>query len=594
MTMTQTENNQSTDNQSKVEIPAVVKVSDLARRLGQPVTEVIRLLLKNGVLATINDNVDFDTAAIVALDLGVEAILVAGATEGVVAEDSETGEVKERAPIVTVMGHVDHGKTSLLDYIRKTKVTEKESGGITQHIGSYQVDYKEGKITFLDTPGHEAFSAIRAQGTKVTDVVVLVVAADEGVKPQTVEAIKLAQAAAVPIIVAVTKIDKPEANIERVKQQLGEHNVLTESWGGKVSLVGVSSQTGEGVDELLELISLTSEMAELSARYTGKAQGVVIEVARDVKIGQVATVIIRAGQLSIGDHFVVGGVYGKVKAMQDHGGRNIKEAGPSVPVRIVGFAGEPQVGEVLRAVDSDKTARSLAAQSRVSSVKQVAATQSTLEALSNQIRAQQVKDLSVVIKADVQGSLQAIKDQLEQIKTDRGGSIQVVGEGVGNISESDVLAAEGGGAFVVGFKVKVLPSAAKMAGKEGIKALTYDVIYELTEDLTKLLVESVGLQKVENVEAAGEVLKIFRSTSQKKIIGVKVKKGEAKKSYLFRVHREGELIGEGPIESIKHLADEVEAARSGDFGFLVEIKPKVKPGDRVEFVKVEHLKAKIV
>ncbi len=577
-----------------INISSVIRVSDLALILNCPVTEVIKQLLSNGVLATINDSIDFETAAIISDDFGFEAVEDKSNEELLIDQDQEEGEVSSRAPIVTVMGHVDHGKTSLLDYIRKTKVAEGESGGITQHIGSYQIDYKGQIITFLDTPGHEAFSAIRAQGTKVTDVVVLVVAAEEGVKPQTIEAIKLAQAASVPIIVAVTKIDKPGADIEKVKQQLGEYGILTESWGGKVPLAAVSTKTGKGMDDLLTLINLTSEIAELTARQTGKAKGIIIEARHDVKIGQSATIIVRAGKLLVGDNFVVGGVYGKVKAMQDYNGKRIKEALPSMPVSITGFSAVPQVGDMLIVVDSEKIARTKAANNRISSTHRVVVTKSVLDALTDHIKAQKTKNLNVVIKADTQGSLQAIVDQLSLIKTDRGGSVIIISSGVGNINESDILSAQGSKAFVIGFKVNVSPGANQMSSKEKIKVITYDIIYELTDDLAKLLIESIGFEKVEDIEAEGEVLKIFRSTPKQKIIGVKVKKGTVHKDYLFRAYRGDSFVGEGVVIGIKLMIDDVETARDGDFGFLVEMSSKVKEGDRVEFVKVEHLKAKII
>jgi len=590
-------NDDKSDNldqvKKKVNIPSVVRVSDLALILNCPVTEIIKQLLSNGVLATINDSIDFETAAILADDFEFEAVEDKSNEELLINQDQEKGEIGPRAPIVTVMGHVDHGKTSLLDYIRKTKVAMGESGGITQHIGSYQVVYKDQTITFLDTPGHEAFSAIRAQGTKVTDVVILVVAAEEGVKPQTIEAIKLAQAANVPIIVAVTKIDKPGANVEKVKQQLGEYGILTESWGGKVPLVPVSTKTGQGVDDLLTLINLTSEMAELTARQTGKAQGIIIEAQHNVKIGQLATVIIRAGKLLVGDNFVVGGVYGKVKAMQDYNGKRIKEALPSMPVSVSGFSAVPQVGDILIVVDNEKIARAKSASNRVSSTHRVAITKSIFSALTDQIKAQKTKNLNVVIKADAQGSLQAIIDQLNQIKTDRGGNVIIISSGIGNINESDILSAQGSKAFVVGFKVNVSPGANQMANKEKVKIVTYDIIYELTDDMAKLLIESIGLEKVENIEAEGEVLKIFRSTPKQKIIGVKVKKGIVHKEYLFRVYRDNNLIGEGVVKGIKLMTSDVETASDGDFGFLVDIGLKVKEGDKVEFVKIERLKAKI-
>lgn len=587
-------NNNLDQVKKKIDIPSIVKITNLSIILDQPVTEIIKKLLSNGVLATINDNIDFDTAAILADDFGFEATEEKLDVIDFDTEDKEEGEIDKRAPIVTVMGHVDHGKTSLLDYIRKTKVALGESGGITQHIGSYQVKYKDQTITFLDTPGHAAFSAIRAQGTKVTDVVVLVVAADDGVKPQTVEAIKLAQVANLPIIVAITKIDKPGVNLDVIKQQLGEYGILTESWGGKVPLVEVSAKTGKGVDDLLDLISLTSEILELSARKTGRARGIVIEAQHNIKVGQLATIIIKAGKLVVGDNFVVGGAYGKVKALQDYNGKRIKEALPSMPVIVTGFANEPQVGSMLIVVDNEKEARDKAANNRVSSTNQVARTQGALEVLVDQIKSQKVQNLNIVIKADTQGSLQAITDQLLEIKTDRGNKIIVIVSGVGNVSESDVLTAVGGNAFVVSFKVRTLPGAIRMAQKEMIKVLSYDIIYELTDDLTNILIESVGLKRDEEVVASGEVLKVFMSTPKQKIVGVKIQKGEARKEYIFRVHREEKLLGEGSITSIKHVADEVEVASKGDFGFSVGIDFKIKEGDKIEFIKVEHSKAKII
>lgn len=593
--MDQVDANNSAEKQP-VDVPSVVRVGELADLLNKPVTEVIRSLLTNGVLATINDNIDFETAAIIADDMGFEATEIKSDVADIKVDDLDAGaELTERAPIVTVMGHVDHGKTSLLDYIRKAKVAESESGGITQHISSYQIEYHGKPITFLDTPGHAAFSAIRAQGAKVTDVAVLVIAADDGVKPQTEEVIDLAKAAQLPIIVAATKIDKPEADIEKVKQGLGAHNILTESWGGKVPLVGVSAKTGEGIDELLELISLTSEVAELKARATGPARGVIIEAEKAAKMGQTATVILRAGRLRVGDSFAAGGASGRVKAMYNYLGKSINSAGPSEPVRIMGFAGEPQVGALLMVVNSEKEARALANSQGSVSAKRVSANSATdLAALASQIQSSKVQNLNIVVKADVQGSLQAIRDQLSAIRTDQGNAITVIGDGLGGVSESDVLTAQGGNAFIVGFKVSVLPGAVKAAEREGIKILTYDIIYELTQDLSKLLVEAVGLRRVETVEAKGEVLKVFMSTQKQKIIGIKVKSGAVHKGYLARVSRDDTVIGEGQITTIKSSDAEVEVAESGEYGFMIGIGAKVKPGDLVEFIKVEQLKAKIV
>jgi len=589
------ENIQTQPDKPEIILPAIVKITELAQVLSHPVTDVIHYLLKNGVLVTLNDNIDFDTAAIVADDFGFKAKL----DEGMGSDDKKAVEVNTatfvpRAPVVTIMGHVDHGKTSLLDYIRRTKIAEKESGGITQHMGSYQVDYKGQKITFLDTPGHEAFSSIRAQGTKVTDIVILVVAADEGVKPQTIEAIDLAKAVNAPLIVAVTKIDRPEANIERIKQELAAQNILTEEWGGKIPLVGVSAKTGAGIDDLLELIVLTSDISELQAPITGVAKAIIIEAQQDVKVGQVATVIVQSGILRVGDIFIAGNVYGKVRAMQDHTGKRIQEALPSMPVRIVGFMDVPQVGELLSVMDDEKTARQLATSRKVAANRKLTSAKTDFGALVDQIKTHQGLDLNVVIKADVQGSLQAIVGVLAGLKTNRGNIINVISEGVGNISESDILTAQGGGAFVVGFKVGTLPGAIKMAKKDGIKILSYEIIYNLTDDLGKLLVEASGWEQKETIMATGKVLKLFMSTPRSKIIGCKVDKGEVKRDYLFRVYRDEVKLGEGTIKSIKSVAEEVDTASQGDFGFMVDLTTKVKEGDKVEFVKRENIPATLV
>ncbi|MFA5967014.1 MAG: translation initiation factor IF-2 [Patescibacteria group bacterium] len=588
------EENISQFERPEVVIPAVIKVTELAHLLDKPVTEVIHYLLKNGLLVTLNDNIDFDTASIVADDFGFQAKSGGEDTATADATEEAAGELVPRAPVVTIMGHVDHGKTSLLDYIRKTKVAEKESGGITQHMGSYQVECRGKKITFLDTPGHEAFGSIRAQGTKVTDIVILVVAADEGVKPQTIEAIDLTKAANVPVVVAVTKIDRPGANIEKVKQELAQQNILTEEWGGKIPLVSVSAKTGEGVDQLLELVCLTADLAELKAPVTGLAKGIIIEAQQDIKVGQSATVIVKSGILKIADAFVAGSVYGKVRAMYDHAGKRIERAIPSMPVRVIGFMDPPQVGEMLVVTTDEKTARQLAASRKVAAGRKLTGGKADFGALVEQMKSRQGGNLNVVLKADVQGSLQAITGALANLKTNRGGAINIINEGIGNISESDVLTAQGGDAFVVGFKVGTLPGAAKMAKKENTNILSYDIIYNLTDDLSKLLVEAGGWERIETIEATGKVLKVFMSTAKSKIIGVKVTKGEAKKDYLFRVYREEEKIGEGAIKKIQSVAEEVASAASGDFGFMVDINFKIKEGDRVDFVRVENVQSQLI
>ena len=585
---------EETNQPQIVKITPIVRVADLAEALHQPVTEVMHYLLKNGVLVTINDNIDFETAAIVADDFGYKAELEEETNSGLDEFTNEIeGELVERAPVVTIMGHVDHGKTSLLDYIRKTKVAEKESGGITQHMGAYQVKSKGCKITFLDTPGHEAFSTIRAQGTKVTDIVILVVAADDGVKPQTIEAIDLAKAANVPILVAVTKIDRPEANIEKVKQELGQHNILTESWGGKVPLVGVSAKTGEGVDELLELVCLTAEVTDLKASITGKAKGIVIEAQQDIKVGQLATILVQSGTLKVGDIFVTGSTHGKIRSMIDYAGHRVNEAGPSMPVRVTGFMDTPKIGDLLVVMPDEKTARQLSASRKVASSRRLAA-KTDITTLKEEMKDKITGELNVVVKADVQGSLQAIIEQLGNLKTNRGGRINIVSSGAGNINESDVLAAQGGNGFVVGFKVDTLPGAIKMASKDRVRILSYEIIYNLTDDLGKLLIDVSGTEHIETVMGTGKVLKVFMSTPKKKIVGVKVESGEAKKEYLIRFYRDDVKVADGKIVTINLLAEEVEVASKGDFGFMTEVGAKIKEGDQVEFIKTEDIPAELV
>ena len=585
-----------TEEKKKIVLPELMTVNELAISFGVPVTVVIKQLLANGVLATINDNIDFETAAIIADDLGHE-VSRSDVPEGE-KQTLTTGKVTEgepRPPVVTVMGHVDHGKTSLLDYIRKAKVVAKESGGITQHIGAYQAEYKGRKITFLDTPGHEAFAAIRAQGARVTDVVILVVAADEGIKPQTIEAIELARAANVPIVTAITKIDKPEANVARVEQELAAHNIITEKWSGKDVVVGVSAKTGEGIDELLDLVLLTADLQELKAQTQAPASGYVIETKHDPKVGYTATLLVQNGTLKVGDPFVVGVQAGKIKSMEDYNGKRVREAGPSMPVKATGFSTAPNAGEFFEVAESEKQARELVVRkSRQATARRISVTASGLSKLTAQIRAAHLSHIALVLKADMQGSLEAIKNQLSKIRTDKG-EIKIIAEGIGNISESDVLGAEGERAVIVGFKVSVSPSAASMAKKDNIQILTYDVIYNLTDDLTKILLESIEPERVETQAGKATVLKIFREGKHEEIIGMKVLSGRITVGNIVKFTRAGEEVGEGVIKTIQHLTEEVSEATPGnDFGFLVQTSAKIQPDDTAEFTKVDYRKAKLI
>ncbi|MDD5606217.1 MAG: translation initiation factor IF-2 [Patescibacteria group bacterium] len=581
------------DEKKEILLPNILTVRELADAFGIPVTRVIQQLLKNGVLASMNDNIDYETAAVVADDLGFEVSQekTDDAVQVDVADNKIDVDGEPRAPIVTVMGHVDHGKTSLLDYIRSAKVAEGESGGITQHIGAYQVDYKGRDITFLDTPGHEAFSTIRAQGTKVTDIVILIVAADEGIKPQTIEAIELIRASGVPFVTAITKVDKPEANVARVEQELAAHNIITPKWGGKDTIVGVSGKTGEGVDELLDLVLLTADLQDLKARKEGPALGVVIESKQDPKVGIEATVIVQQGLLKVGDPFVIGEHTGKVRSMEDDRGKRIKMAGPATPVRMTGFAHAPSVGEAVKVVASDKEAKQMALKAvKAGTVRKATVKTSDLSRLASQIKASHSNNISIVLKADVQGSLEAIKNQLAKIKTDKG-SIQIIFEGLGNIAEHDVLAAAGKNAFVVGFRVNIGPSVASIAKRDDIKILTYDVIYELTDDLTKILLESIEPEKVEVEMGEAMVLKVFRDTKTEKIIGMKMVAGKARSGNEVSFWRDKQEVGKGVVNQIHHLADKVEAATAGDdFGFEMKTDAKVQEGDKATFKRVEYRK----
>lgn len=591
------------DNKKQIVLPRILTVNELAEVLHVPVTRVIKQLLSNGMLASINDNIDYDTAAVIAFDLGFEATpdqSDKSTNELDVAEvkhnAAKSANAVDRAPVVTILGHVDHGKTSLLDYIRKTRVVEGESGGITQHMGAYQVEYKGRKVTFLDTPGHEAFSTIRAQGTKVTDVAVVVVAAEEGIKPQTIEAIDLARAANVPLVVAMTKIDKPESNPLRVKQELAAHNIITEEWGGKDVVVGVSSKTGEGIDDLLELILLTADLQELKADAEGLATGVMIEAKHDPKVGYTGTILVQNGKLKIGDPFVLGTNFGKVKSMEDHTGKRIKEAGPSTPVKISGFTGTPQAGEVLQVATTDKEAREMALdRAKKATSRRIAVSDSDLSRLTAKIRAAHSTSLNIVLKSDVQGSLEAIKNQLGKIKTDKG-SIVIVSEGLGNIAESDILAAAGEKAFVIGFKVTPSASAVQMAKKDDVKILTYDIIYELTDDLTKILLDSIEPDKVEVAMGKANVLKVFKDDRNEKILGMKVVSGEVAVGNTVRFSRGEEFLGEGTVKLIKHLTNEVKTAAAGtEYGFLIATTIKgIQSDDVAEFVRIDTRKASLV
>ena len=579
-----------------IEIPEVLTVRELAGVLNKPVAELISLLLKEGILATINDNLDFETAVIVAEDLGFEAVKKGAPID----QEEETGfeesrDIRGRAPVLTVLGHVDHGKTSLLDYIRKTKVAAGEAGGITQSIGAYQVRVKDRTLTFLDTPGHEAFSSIRAQGAKITDIVILVVAADEGVKPQTIESINLAKAAGVPIVVAITKMDKSGANIDKVKGELSEQGLTAEDWGGKTVVVPVSAKSGEGIDSLLEMAVLSADLLDLKVPFGGQAKAVVIEAERDPRAGVLATVIVERGILNTGDPFVVGSTYGRVRYLKDYLGKRIKEAMPGTPAQIGGFAELPLVGDTLEEARSDRDARERATRRKRTLAVRKASRVKRLDIgeLIEEIQKSASQDVKIVLKADTSGSLEALRSEIDKIKSSRG-RILVIQSGIGNITESDVLAARDAGGLVVGFNVDLTLPAKKLVEEEDIEVATYDIIYQLTGDLTQLLLKSIKPERIEHPVGRGEVLKVFRTEPERKIVGVQLKKGKIEQGHLARFYDNDKKVGEGEILHIKQLQKDLTVAEApGEFGFLVKIQPKIKEGFKVDFIRVEEKKAEL-
>ncbi|PIR96199.1 MAG: translation initiation factor IF-2 [Candidatus Doudnabacteria bacterium CG10_big_fil_rev_8_21_14_0_10_42_18] len=577
----------------KVKLPAFIKVRDFALALDKPVTEVIKVLIKNGVMATINEEVDFDTASIVAQDLGFEVgeetdkdkkeFGIGFLQEVLKAEKEEN--IKYRPPIVAIMGHVDHGKTTLLDTIRKTKVAEGESGGITQHIGAYQIK-KEGKIiTFLDTPGHEAFSEMRARGANVTDLIVLVVAADDGVRPQTLEVINRAKFTQTPLIVAINKIDKPEANVTRVKQELAGHEVLTEEWGGKTVAVEISAKQNQGIDQLLEMILLQAEMENFKANPKGKTIGTIIESRLSQGKGAVATVIVQNGTLKPGDIIAAGGTYGRIRSMEDYTGKKLKEAPPSTPALISGLSEVPQAGDILQTTETLDEAKNIALsiKKRTRSHRLIAKKAIEGDALS--------KTLNLILKTDVAGSLEAIKQSLEKLKNDEV-KLNILNEGVGEVNESDVLMAEGAKANVIAFRTKINSKAIALAKQKKVVIDTYDVIYELIEDVTSAIIKLFTPEMEKTVVGKAKVLAIFRTEKEQMIVGGKVEEGQIKKQGKIGIYRDGQELGTAGITELQHnkvVSKDVPVGQ--EFGTKLKTKVKIQEGDLLECFE-EKLKQK--
>ena len=577
--------------QLKVLIPDEITVSELAVKLKATAAEVIKKLIGLGVMATQNETIDFDTAALVAEEMGakVEHEVVVTIEERLIVDDEDKPEdLVPRDPVVVVMGHVDHGKTSLLDRIRHANVTATEAGGITQHIGAYRVSVGGREITFLDTPGHEAFTAMRLRGAMVTDIAILVVAADDGIMPQTVEAINHAKAAGVSIIVAINKMDKEGANPDRIKQQLTEHELVPEEWGGDVICVPVSAKTGAGIDELLEDVILTADMLELKANPNRLAKGSVIEARLDKGRGPIATLLVQNGTLRMGDVIIAGTAVGRVRTMTDDKGRAVKSAGPSVPVEITGLAEVPSAGDTFNAVADEKLARELVEQrkqeAKEESFKQYQKV--TLDNLFSQISEGEIKELPIIVKADVQGSVEAVKQSLEKISNDEV-KVKVIHGGVGAISESDVMLANASGAIIVGFNLRPDPVAKENAERDGVDLRTYRVIYDAIEEIQDAMKGMLAPKYVETDTARVEVRQVYKVTGVGAVAGCYVVSGKISRNDLVRVVRDGIVISEDKMSSLKRFKDNVREVAAGfECGITLEKFSDFKEGDIFEAYQV--------
>lgn len=572
-----------------VELPQTMTVKELAESLNLASGLIIKDLITRGYMVTINQSIDYATAADVA---GAFSIPVKqkelDASEGAIAAEIEEEEnLRPRPPIVTILGHVDHGKTSLLDAIRQTNVTQQEQGGITQHIGAYQVEINDRKITFLDTPGHAAFTAMRARGAQVTDIAILVVAADDGVQPQTIEAISHARAANVPLVVAINKIDKDEANPDRVKQQLAEAGVVVNDWGGDVEAVGVSARRKTGIQDLLETVLLVADILDLKANPNRPAVGTVVEAQLDKARGPVATVLIENGTLSVGDFVAVGAESGKVRAMQDYRGKRLKKAEPATPVEILGLGGVPQAGDRLVVAPTDQAARLFAqqhAQQRTDESQQVARPV-TLEEMFK--LGDQVKDLNIVIKADVQGSVEPIQSSLERLSNDEV-KVHVIHKGTGNVTESDVLLAQASKGIIVGFNVRVEPGAKKAAESASVDVRLYSIIYDVIEDVRKALVGMLEPKFIEVQEGRAEVRQLFGKTAQ--VAGSMVLDGRMVRGAIARVLRGGKPVAEGSIESLRRFKDDVREVAAGyECGIVLAGANDLQQGDIIATFRKERV-----
>lgn len=586
-----------------IELDETIVVKDLAEKLKKPVVEVIKGLIFQGVMASVNQEIDFKTAEKLIESYGSFAVLKDNEVIKAVEDEQEdvedmmndsTGSEVKRPPIVTVMGHVDHGKTSLLDAIKRSKVTETEAGGITQHIGAYTVNINDEKITFLDTPGHEAFTAMRARGAQVTDVVILVVAADDGIMPQTVEAINHCKAAEVPMIVAINKVDKEGANIDRVKQELTEYGLVAEDWGGDTVCVPVSARTKQGIDTLLEMVVLTAEMLELKADPKRRARGTVIEAKLDKGRGPVASILVQNGTLKSGDSIIVGTTYGRIRAMVDDKGKKIKAAGPSMPVEILGLSEVPAAGDRFTVVKDEKTARNMA-ESRKEKMRQEhfqTSNRVSMENLYSQIQEGKVKELGVIVKADVQGSVEAVRQSIEKLSSDNV-KVRVIHGAVGAITETDVTLAYASNAIIIGFNVRPDNNAIAQADKDGVDIKTYRIIYDALDDIKSAMIGMLEPEYVEEVIGRAEARQVYKISNVGTIAGCYVLNGKITRNCSVRVVRDGIVITESTLASLKRFKDDVKEAAAGyECGLSIEKFNDIKEGDIIEAFVMKEVKPK--
>ena len=577
-------------------IPDEITVGELSQRMKKPAAEIIKKLMLLGTMASINDNLDFETASLVAEDMGAEVeheIILT--KEDILFSEAETPDDESslvtRPPVVVVMGHVDHGKTSLLDYIRKTSVTTGEAGGITQHIGADSVTVQDRVITFLDTPGHEAFTAMRARGAQVTDIAILVVAADDGIMPQTVEAINHAKAAGITVIVAINKIDKPAANPERVKQELTEHDLLPEDWGGDTICIPVSAKTGEGIDNLLEMALLVADMKELKANPDRKAKGTVIESRLDKSKGPVASVLVQNGTLHVGDFIVAGTCVGKIRAMTDENGKNVQKAGPSTPVEILGLSEVPTGGDVFHCVDNERMAKNVVEERKFKQKEELANARKSvsLDELFSQINSGDVKDLNLIVKADVQGSVEAVRQSLEKLSNDEV-RVHVIHGGVGAVNESDVMLANASNAIIVGFNVRPANGATEAAADQGVDIRLYRVIYDAIGEIEAAMKGMLAPKFREAVIGHAEIRQLFKVSGVGTIAGCHVTDGKIQRGSSVRIVRDGIVVHEGALSSLKRFKDDAKEVSEGfECGLSIEKFNDLKEGDVVESYVMEEI-----